>query len=50
MARFFPSCKREHETITEGSSMTLIFWITLVMFGLVIFWGLFKSIDFFAEI
>ncbi len=30
--------------------MTLTFWITLVIFGLAIFWGLFKSIDFFAEI
>ncbi|WP_176466217.1 hypothetical protein [Aliifodinibius salipaludis] len=50
MARLFPTPIREDETITKGSSMTLLFWITLVTFGLVIFWGLFKSIDFFADI
>lgn len=40
--------KCEHEPKTKY--MTLIFWITLLTFGLAIFWALFKSIDFFAEI
>lgn len=41
-----------HITINKKvkGRMTLIFWITLVIFGLVIFWGLFKNIDFFADI